>query len=374
MGKTYASRKVIIAAGGTGGHLFPAQALAYDLQKYDPKMDIVFLGADLRHNAYFQQSQFQAKNIVSATFSKKKLLGIFRSLFCIQKGLIQALAFFRTFRPHLVVGFGSFYSLPTLIAARLKHVPIVLFESNVLPGKVNRFCSRWAKVSAVQFFVSHLRLKGKAVCVKMPLLEKRKLVTQKEARLHFQLHPDRLTFLIFGGSQGSQAINCLVCGALGQLLHLGIQFQVIHMVGSKQREEKLRTIYAKHNISACIQSFEKRMDLAWTAADLSISRAGAGTLAELIEFGVPGILIPFPYGMENHQSLNAAFVEEEIGGGIELSESKCSSDRLVAVIADLLSDKQKKLTEMKTALVTYKENKKKDDLAKIIVELLQQSS
>jgi UDP-N-acetylglucosamine--N-acetylmuramyl-(pentapeptide) pyrophosphoryl-undecaprenol N-acetylglucosamine transferase len=359
---------VIIAAGGTGGHLFPAQALACDLMNSGKEVKVAFLGANLSCNPYFNQPRFQSKDIASATFSKKWIFSIFRSLLLIQKGIMQALSFFRDFHPDVVIGFGSFYSLPTLMAAKFKRVPIILFESNVLPGRVNRFCSRWAKISAVQFFVSQLRLKGKTVCVKMPLLQKKKTITEGEARQYFGLKRDQLTLLIFGGSQGAHMINCLVCGAFDLLIKQGIDFQVIHMVGSKCREEKLRDIYSKYGILACVKSFERQMDLAWTAADLSISRAGASTLAEQIEFCVPGILIPFPHGKDNHQAINAAFAEEEIGGAVELLESACSSEQLASTILDLLADSHRKLLAMKGALISYKEKEKKDDLAKIVFD------
>ncbi|MEM7175175.1 MAG: undecaprenyldiphospho-muramoylpentapeptide beta-N-acetylglucosaminyltransferase [Chlamydiota bacterium] len=362
--------KIVIAAGGTGGHLFPAQALAGDLRKYAPGIAIAFLGAHLSRNPYFDQTHFQSKDIASATISKKRVFQLFRSLWSLQKGLLQALAFFRKFRPAAVIGFGSFYSLPTLAAAKIRGIPIILFESNVLPGRVNRFCSRWAKVSAVQFFVSQLRLKGETVCVKMPLLKRQQAVTQSEARHYFQLDPEKLTLLVFGGSQGAQPINCLVCGALESLIARAIDFQVIHVVGSEQRAEKLRAVYAKHGVLACVKSFENRMDLAWTAADLSISRAGSATLAEQIEFCVPGILIPFPHGTDNHQALNAAFVEEEIGGAIELTQSRRASSQLVDIMSDLLASSQKKLTAMKMALVKYKEQEKKEDLAKVVLDTL----
>lgn len=370
MARKNSTLKVIIAAGGTGGHLFPAQALACDLQNSEQETDIAFLGARLQQSPYFDKTRFFSQHIASATFSKKKLIYLFSSLFTLQRGLLQALAFFRHFRPDVVVGFGSFYSLPTLIAAKLKRIPIILFESNVLPGRVNRFCSRWAKVSAVQFFVSQLRLKGKTVCVKMPLLQRQIAVTPGEARRYFDLTEDKLTILVFGGSQGAQALNCLFCGALKGLIAREIDFQVIHMVGSKRRAEKLRDLYEREGILACVKSFEERMDLAWTAADLSISRAGSGTLAEQIEFGIPSILFPFPHGLDNHQALNAAFIEEEIGGAIQLVESRRASSELVNKISDLLNNNKKKLMAMKASLAYYKKREKKEDLAKVVLDML----
>ncbi len=362
--------KVVIATGGTGGHLFPAQGLAADLRQCGRAVDIVFLGANLSRNPYFHRQEFYSKDVASATFSTKSGWRVFRALFLLQKGVWQALSFFRAFPPDVVVGFGSFYSLPTLIAAKLKRIPIILFESNVLPGRVNRFCSRWASLSAVQFFVSQQRLKGKTVCVNMPLLQRRKGETRAAARNYFGLDQERFTLLVFGGSQGAQPINCLVCGAIDLLKQKGIDFQVIHFVGSTPRAQKLKDVYQRHEVVACVKAFETRMDLAWTAADLSISRAGSATLAEHIEFEVPGIFIPFPHGTDNHQSINAAFVEEEIGGALELVEADCLPERLVAMIRDLHKDQCKKLREMKSSLETYKRRTQKEDLAQVVLAAL----
>lgn len=361
---------VVIAAGGTGGHLFPAQGLAADLRRCGRPVDIVFLGANLSRNRYFHRQEFYSKDVASATFSIRSGWQVFRALFLLQKGVYQALSFFRSFSPDVVVGFGSFYSLPTLIAAKIKRIPIILFESNVLPGRVNRFCSRWATLSAVQFFVSQQRLKGKTVCVNMPLLQRRKEETRAAARKYFELDQKRFTLLIFGGSQGAQPINCLICGALDLLKQKEIDFQVIHFVGSASRAQKLKDVYQRHDILACVKAFETRMDLAWTAADLSISRAGSATLAEHIEFEVPGIFIPFPHGTDNHQSINAAFVEEEIGGALELTEAECLPERLVAMIDDLHRDQCKQLRAMKQSLENYKKRTQKDDLAKVVLAAL----
>ena len=359
---------IVIAAGGTGGHLFPAQALALEMLQKHPHVRITFVGAGLKTNTYFKKDLFTFLDINSATPITKHPVKVIKALLSISKGLFSCMNHFKKNHPDLIVGFGSFHTFPALLAGKLKKIPIVIFESNALPGKVNRFCSKWAKVSAIQFSHASDYLKGKSICVQMPLLKQQETITKKQARHYFHLDPEKLTFLIFGGSQGAQAINRFFCGALEPLLAQGLDFQVIHIVGNDKRAEKLRAVYKKNQILACVKAFEEKMDCAWTAADLSISRAGAATLAELIEFTVPSILIPYPFGTENHQGKNAAYVADEIQGGLALEEKGLNARILARAILDLLSGE--KLSLMKKALYQFKEEEEKRDLCSLVLENL----
>lgn len=365
------SLEIIIAAGGTGGHIFPAQALAVELFKKHPKCSITFMGSGLRKNVFFDKNFFSFVEIESKTPFKKNPVEILKALLSIGKGLMRSLVFLKKKRPQMVVGFGSFHSFPVLLAAKLKGIPIVIFESNALPGKVNRFCSRWAKVSAIQFSHAADYLRSKTFCVHMPLLKrKEESVTRKDALSYFGLEKEQLTLLVFGGSQGAQAINRFFCGAAEALHEAGEAFQVIHIVGEEERAKKLRDYYAKHEIKSCVKAFEKRMDYAWTAADLSVSRSGSATLAELIEFSVPSILIPYPYGTENHQLKNAAFITDEIGGAVTIEEAGLRGVYLAEAILKLLENSKEKLKEMQTALQRFKKEENKKDLSSIILEIL----
>lgn len=357
---------VIIAAGGTGGHLFPAQALALEMLQKHPNVRITFVGAGLKTNAYFKNDLFPYIDIKSGTPVKKHPIKVMKALLSISKGLFRCMKFYKKSQPDLIVGFGSYHTFPALLAGKIKKVPIMIFESNALPGKVNRFCSKWARVSAIQFSHASDYLSGKSICVQMPLLKQEENLTKKRARDYYKLDGEKLTFLIFGGSQGAQAINRFFCEALEHLLAAGLDFQVIHIVGNEERAEKLRVVYEKYQIPACVKAFEEKMDFAWKAADLSISRAGAATLAELIEFTVPSILIPYPFGTENHQGKNAAYIADEIHGGIALEEKGLDARTLATTIIDLLSED--KLPLMKKALYQFKEDEKKKDLCSLVLE------
>ncbi len=369
-----AKLKIVIASGGTGGHLLTAQSVGLDLIKAKPEAQIVFLSPGLSTNPYFRKDLFAYKEVDSATPYRKSPFSIFGSCCRLIRGTVQSLFHLKKIAPQAIIGFGSFHSFPPLLAARMMRIPIILFDPNTFPGKVNRLCSKWASLTAVYFRQAARHLWGRTVCVRMPSLSRGKDICPKRAKAHFGLDVGTLTFLIFGGSQGARAINDLFCLSLSQLLARGLNFQVIHLVGCEKQAKKVREIYANYQILACVKSFEKGMHLAWSAADLSISRSGAGTLSEQIEFNVPGILIPYPYAAEDHQEKNASFVEEKIRGGVKLSEKSLTPKQFVSVIESLLDQQQRRLKWMKKSLAKFKKSQEKQEFCAAILDVLQKSS
>lgn len=370
MGNETKPFNILIAAGGTGGHLFPAQALALELLQKHPNGHITFVGAGLKHNRYFKKELFPFLDIQSGTPFSKNPLKVGKACIKLAKGLSRCCRFYKKRKPDLIIGFGSFHTFPALLAAKMKNVPILIYESNVVPGKVNRFCSKWAKECAVQFSRTKDHLKAPGVCVHMPLLKGEEETTRKKSRAYFGLEENTFTFLIFGGSQGAHAINHFFCSTLRPLKEKGLTFQVIHIVGNQERAATLEKIYEQEGILASVKAFEEKMERAWAAADLSISRSGAATLSELIEYGVPSILIPYPYGTENHQLKNAHFVSKKVQGGMTIEEKDLKESGLTEAILSLLDNDQEKLKKMKGALKTYKEEEKKEDLSALVLKYL----
>jgi UDP-N-acetylglucosamine--N-acetylmuramyl-(pentapeptide) pyrophosphoryl-undecaprenol N-acetylglucosamine transferase len=362
-------RKILIAAGGTGGHLFPAQALACDLQNRDSDLELLFAGGGLSSNRCFQKDLFSFKEVFAAT-PYLKINSLFPSLYTIAKGVRQSFEIIDSFQPDLIVGFGSYHAFPLLLAGLFKKVPMVLFEPNSAPGKVNRLFSRWAKVSAVQFSQAAMQLYGKTLEVKMPLWkrESKKNITCEEARAYFCLDPHRFTFLIFGGSQGASAINRLFCEAAACFDDK--QFQVIHFTGKQTCTEEIRRTYARLGIDACVKEFEDHMHLAWKAANLVICRSGAATLAEQVAFEVPGILIPYPYATDDHQRKNALFMQNEVKGAIYLDESDLNGEKLYTVIRTLTHNNPSRLGEMREKMRFFKSSEHKQDLSILISSLI----
>lgn len=355
-------KKILIATGGTGGHIFPAQELGKEL--VEKGFEVLFAGGSLSTNRYFKRASFFHKEVAASTLFRGNLL---KSLWAIIKGVWQSFKVIDAFSPDLVVGFGSFYTFPLLLTAKLKKKRIVLFEPNAVPGKVNRFFSKWAITSAVQFLAAGEQMKGSYTEVKMPTGE-RKRVSSKEARDYFYLSPDRLTFLVFGGSQGAQSINHFFSEAISCLRKDRSCFQVIHVTGKAESAEIIRRKYEELGIRSCVKAFEERMDLAWSAADLAVCRSGAATIAEQIAFEVPTILIPFPKAADDHQMKNALFIEREVGGGITCVEKELNVDLLKNKIESMVE--KARLKEMQEAILAFKKRDQKIDLCSLICKII----
>lgn len=291
--------KVLIAVGGSGGHLFPARQLAAQI----PGCEVLFAGHGLAKSPFFDQA-LPFVEIVS-TASK-------RNLFVLLKGFFQACRLLRRFRPDVVVGFGSFHAFPLLMAALFFRKKIVLFEANASLGQVNRFFAPWAEKVALQF---PIRCR-KAVYV--PLLPWGAMRPRTKS---YKKESGRVAILVFGGSQGAQFINRTFCRAARQLT---FPFEVIHLTGKEDRE----ITYAQ---PALVKPFEEEMAAAYEWADLAVCRCGAGTTAELIRYQLPAVVIPYPYARD-HQRKNGEFLGQ---GARLLDQREATVERLVSEIEAL---------------------------------------
>jgi len=301
-------KKIIFAVGGTGGHLFPAQALSQELTD----CDILFAGGKLSSNPFFSKFKYPFREIRSGSPSRGNLILASMQLLI---GLFQSFRLLKEFSPDLVIGFGSFYSFPVLLAAKIKKIPYILVESNALPGKVNRLLSTGAELSAIQFEEAAKHMRGPSSLAKMPIpSELSGSIEKREAKKFYALDPACFTLLVFGGSQGAKALNDAAVGLEGD-------FQVLHFWGKDTDPEILKAEYQKKGVRAHVKSFENQMHIAWKAADLALCRAGAGTLTELTHYTVPAILVPWPGATDDHQRINAE-VQEKKGGAVVLLEQK----------------------------------------------------
>lgn len=307
---------ILIGAGGTGGHLFPAQQLREILGS---DCEILFAGHKLKESPFFNQSRIAYREITSAPLKR----GFITALW---KGFWQSISILRSFRPDVVVGFGSYHTFPLLLAAVILGKKIVLFEANSTLGKVNRFFAPFAKKIAFQFSSSHL--KGATVPFLPWIVSKQQTISSEEARRLFGLDPKKTTLLVFGGSQGAAFLNRRVPLAIHRL---NKNIQVIHLTGKGGE----RPVY---QIPSCVKEFEPHMVLAYLAADCAICRSGAGTIAELIQYHLPSLLIPFPYASEDHQTKNGRYLIEKTRGARLLLESEAAPDRLALEIEILLNE------------------------------------
>ncbi len=361
------SKNILIASGGTGGHVFPAQALAKQLQKKE--YNVLFMGKGLDRNKYFRRDLFASHSIDSATPFRKGIFKKILSIVSLARGIWQAFLEIKEFQPTVVIGFGSFHSFPVLVAAFLRKIPIVLFESNSVPGKVNRLFSRYSLFCGIQFPQAKERLKGTCHEVVMPFWAEEDFqeIVKKEALDYFSLEADVFTVLVFGGSQGAAFINPIVAQSLRLLHQENKPIQVIHMTGCEISSETIKIIYQESKMQASVKAFEKNMQLAWASADLVICRAGAATIAEMIEFEVPSILIPYPISADQHQLKNALFLSDKIKGSYCLEEKNLTSEKLLFLLKECNPER------MKTAIQLFKIQKQKKELIDHIEEVLKEN-
>ena len=361
-------KRILISSGGTGGHVFPSIALAQRLKEAENDIEILFVGGGLSKNAYFNSSNHPFKDISCGSFASKNPLKLFKSIGKILQGLYQSRKIIKEFNPDVIVSFGSYYTFPTLLAARLCKVPLVLYAADAIPGRVVRLMSPYAALTAIHFPSTVHYLKGKTLEAALPLRTgyTKGAVSREKASAHYDLDPTKTTFLIFGGSQGARALNQLIPEAFFSLKNEKSQIQVVHLTGNDEPKH-LQTLYRQNDIQAVVKSFENHMDIAWSTTDFVISRSGAATLAEAMAFEVPALLIPYPTAMDNHQEHNARFLEQ-IGGASVHIEKTLTKETLYKAIQSLLENNQAKINQMKQAIKDYKLVTQRKELAEIVLE------
>lgn len=355
------SKKIVIAAGGTGGHLYPAQAVARKLQRRG--VEVLFLAKGLSSNPYFNAKEFQFEEISSATFSRNAIKS-FHGAYLISKGIIVSCRRLSQFKPNLVVGFGSYHSFPVLVASILNRTPFITHESNAYPGKVNRMLSRAALWTGVFFDEATEHLRGVTERVNVPLRDEfdaADSISKEAALAAYGLSQKKKTLLVFGGSQGARRLNEIMIDTACQLPR--DELQVLHITGSDEAALLVRKAYAAAGVDSYVASFEHNMLQAYKAADTAFCRSGAMTVAELSCVALPAIMVPFPFAIDNHQLRNAEAVLKK-GCGVIIEDTHLTTHSLMKAITSLFQDAA--LKKMKDNLKSgSKDNNRYDFIEKI---------
>lgn len=309
-------KRVWIASGGTGGHLYPAQSLAEELLEVSNTIEVLFIGGGLATNPYLDRDRFPFQQVSAAPFHGISFASI-GSCWRMGKGICESLYWMKKLPPDLIVGFGSYLAVPPLAAGCVTGVPILLHEADSLLGRANSWFAPFAKKIGVVFPHAGRSLGEKAVCTHMPLRKGYSLeeLSREEAMTYFGLRDSREILLVMGGSQGAD-----MCNQVAEYIQ-GVS-QVVHLSGKKANPALIADAYRKKGIYAIVKPFEPKMQYAWRVADGWIGRAGSSTLAEALAFEVPGLLIPYPHATGGHQELNAQFFCKTIGGGVMLREKE----------------------------------------------------
>ncbi|MDB6081935.1 MAG: murG [Chlamydiia bacterium] len=356
-------KKIVITAGGTGGHLFPAQALAKELQKLYGDVEFLFVAKGLTLNPRFHK-EYAYKDVQSATLSKCPHI-LLKGCYQVAKGSLQSYRILKEFQPDLIIGFGSYHTVPVLAAGWMLSIPIILHESNTVPGKVIRLFSKKAEWTGVFFDEAVSFLKGKTKLVDIPLrAEFQKSITRQEALSYFGLPEGKKTLLVFGGSQGALGMNTLFLESVKRMPRRDIQ--ILHFTGGHMAAAQ--EVYKQLGIEACVKDFESNMHLAWKAADCCLTRSGAVTIAEQLAHSVPAFFIPYPHATDNHQEKNALYVERVVKGARMIREASLYPETLAKELSLFLNDDLQQ--EFKKNLLAYKEIQKNKSFCNEVLQYL----
>lgn len=338
----------IIACGGTGGHLFPGLAVAESLRARGHEVMLFVSEKEVDALALAGRS-FRFEKLPTIGLPSLYSPAIFGFLRRFNQSLSLCRSIYRKFKPQVVLGMGGFTSTAPILAGRMRGIATFIHESNAIPGKANKMTARMVRAvllgfkECAPFFPRvHTEVTGTPIRTELQRLDR------KEARAKLGLREDLLTLLVMGGSQGASGINQAMIKSIPSLRETGLQ--IIHLTGVRD-ERLVADNYLRENIPAYVAPFHHRMEEAYSAADLALARSGAASLAELAFYGLPSILIPFPYAADDHQTRNAEIVVAA-GAAILLKESELSGDLLTRSITALAGDttKLRRMSESSTAI------------------------
>jgi UDP-N-acetylglucosamine--N-acetylmuramyl-(pentapeptide) pyrophosphoryl-undecaprenol N-acetylglucosamine transferase len=297
--------KILIATGGTGGHIYPALVTAKELQRRG--VEVVFIGAFGASQEKVRDAGFECIPIAASGFVSRGLVQKITALGSMAAALCRCIGIVRRVRPDAVLGFGGYSSFPAVAAGILCGIPSMLHEQNAFPGEANKILGKFVRCVAVGFKDAlYCFPSKKVVWTGNPLRPFDVSIPRAGAHAQLGLDPSLCTVLVFGGSQGSRAINGQVVDVFADVPQ-GVGLQVIHITG-KNDFSQVKDRYRALGVKALVREYMDHIVLAYAAADLVVGRSGAGTVTELGLLGVPAVLIPYP-GARDHQKYNARVLE-----------------------------------------------------------------
>jgi UDP-N-acetylglucosamine--N-acetylmuramyl-(pentapeptide) pyrophosphoryl-undecaprenol N-acetylglucosamine transferase len=329
--------RLLIAGGGTGGHLFPGVAVAEELRARDPDAVIKFVGTRRGIEArVLPDLGWDLEFIEVSGLKTVGAAGALKGVFRLPKAMWQARRIVKAFAPDAVIGVGGYASGPIVLAAKLRGIPTAICEQNSIPGLTNKLLGRVVRNVFLSFDESKRFFKPKKIVmsgnpVRRDLLQK--LLAAGAAA------DEKVHVLVVGGSQGAVAVNELASKALATLA-TSIPIAIVHQTGEKDLEPTSAR-YRDAGIEADTRAFIKDMAAAYGRADLIIGRAGATTVAELAIAGKPAIFIPYPFAADNHQELNAREMADK-GAALMFKQSELTAEKLADALKPLLTDAAKR--------------------------------
>lgn len=365
--------KVIIAGGGTGGHLFPGLALAEEFKRRDPSTEVIFVGTEHGLEARvipregYTLKFLRAEGLVGVSIIKK-LKAITKIFFSI----LDSHRIIKTVRPDIIIGVGGYASGIILFVASIKSIPTMIIEQNAIPGMTNKILGKFVDTVCISYQESISFFPGVRTFLTGNPVRLQVFKGNIEAAYKlFSLERDLFTVFIFGGSAGARSINRAMVDALNYLYDLKDKIQFLHQTGQRDYEN-IRDAYRKVGFKGTIAPFIYQMGEAYAVADIVISRAGATTLAELTALGKPAILIPYPYAAGNHQEVNAKKLVD-MGAAKMILDREMKGEILAEMIRNLYEN-EKLRAEMQNNSKTIGRPDASEKIVDIAMSLIKQSS
>jgi len=367
--------RVIISGGGTGGHIYPALAIAQGIRNRFEKSDILYVGTkEGLESDIVPKAGYFFRSIDGCGFDRKLSFNIVKTVLKSSKGFLQSMNILRSFKPDLVIGTGGYVCVPVVMAAVVMRIPTLIHEQNALPGMANRFLSRFVDLVAVTFeySVKYFVNQNKVRVTGLPLRPDVFCINKKKSYLDFKLNPNIPVLLVFGGSRGARSINMAMLEVIQRWQH-NKEIQLIHVTGKSEYDAYKKELVNRGIKLDCIENIKivpylYNMPEVLAVADLVVCRAGATTIAEITAMGLPSILIPYPYAAGNHQELNARILEKK-GAAVVIRDAELSGKLLMEQIEKLFLSK-KVMKDMAKASLKLGKPKALEDILNIVKNLV----
>lgn len=325
---------IVLSAGGTGGHLFPAEALAHELTARDYSVHLVTDARAERFASAFPAQQVHV--VASATLAGKNPVAIARTLLSLWRGKRQAMALFRSLKPAAVVGFGGYPTVPPILAARGLRIPTIIHEQNAVMGRANRLlASRVTAIAGGFLPESGATYPDKTVFTGNPV---RPAVIAETGRPYAVADMgETFRLLVFGGSQGAQFFSDAVPTAIAELPETVRARLSVTQQARPEDEGRVREAYAALGVEAEVAPFFTDLARRMAEAHLVISRSGASTVSEIAAIGRPALLVPYPYALDHDQAANAAALKAA-GGAEVIRQAELSPERIASILAQSMAN------------------------------------
>lgn len=341
--------KILISGGGTGGHIYPAIAIANKIKENMHDVEILFVGTHRGlENQLVPKAGYSLKTITVSGFKRKLSFELLKSIKDLFMGLKDSLQVIKTFQPDLVIGTGGYVCGPVVFIASMLNIKTAIHEQNVIPGITNKILGKYVDKVFISFeesqkYFSH---KEKLIVTGNPVRQEFLNLDKNSCRRELGIFDDRLVVMVFGGSRGAEKINQTMIDVLKHFAGR-TDIHLLHITGEKHYEEFMRS-YKKIGLKGdnlAIQPYAYEMPKFMGACDLVVCRAGAITLAEVTAMGLPAILIPSPYVTNNHQEYNAKVLEKN-GAAVVLLEKDLTPSKMIELIHFFMKDRSK-LSDMR---------------------------